>query len=744
MFHNRARLIGGEKVKPHWLEASDAFWYCDEGPPQRRFFLVNPAKGERLPAFDHERLARSLQDAAGSPVDSAALPFAAIELKNDAVEFDAFNAHWRCRLDSYQCERVAGHVYPNPLEVRSPDGRWAVFRRGYDLWIRSTASGEERPITTDGTADLSYGFTPDCLSFRVLMRRFGLPYFPPLVAWSPDSRRLVTHRTDQRDVRLTHLMEAAPADGGPPVLHTYRFAVPGDAQIPRAEIFVYDIDAASSVFAKAEPVLMPVVSPLLYSAMWWGTDGSAVYYLDQPRDLRTLSLKRLDPRTGAVRTLVQESGEPRVDSTPYAGSKPLVRVVSNGAEVIWYSQRDGWGHLYLYDAASGNLRCQLTSGEWAVQDILHVDERKRVVYFLAAGLVASDPYRRQVCRVGLDGKNFARVHADELDHAVTVAKSGTYYIDSASTIEMPPVITVRDWDGRALVELGSANVSRLVQAGWTAPERFCVKAADGKTDIYGVIYRPHGLDTTQRYPVIDHPYPGPQFNRVAPAFGEQVPFYHSDSLAALGFVVVCVDGRGTPGRSKAFHDLSYGHLDKAGYLEDHIAALRQLAQTRPWMDLNRVGIYGYSAGGYATVRAMCTYPDFFKVGVAICGTHEQRYGQLSWGETYLGQPENNGAYERASNSELADRLSGPLLLIHGELDDNVHPHLTMRLVERLIAANKDFDLLIIPGAEHLLIGFGHYINRRLWDYFVRHLHGMEPPRGYQLADIRPDISAFFG
>ena len=741
--HNRTKLVAGLKVKPRWIDKGARFWYRVDGPEGHSFVLVDPIEGTREPAFDHARLASSLEAASGSPVDAAALPFRAIELSDGAIEFDALDGHWRCSLDSYACVKVEGHVSPSPLEVSSPDGKWTVFRRDYDLWIRELATGAERPLTSDGVAENSYGFPPDCLNFGVLLRRFGLPYFPPLVAWSPDSLRVLTHRTDQRDIELAHLIESSPADGGRPVLHTFRYAMPGDEVMPRAELIVFDAATGTAVPAKTEPMLMPVVSPIMFGTVWWSADGAAVDYLEQPRDLRTLWLKRLDPVTGEVRTLVAEQGEPRVDLGQFLGAKPCVRVLSDGREVLWYSQRDGWGHLYLYDGDTGELRNQVTSGEWAVQELLHVDEDERVVYFLASGLVAADPYRRQVCRAGLDGTGFARLGDDDLDHAVTLPENGAYYIDSASTTDTPPVISVRGWDGNVIVELERPDISRLLETGWTPPERFCVKAADGETDIYGVLYRPHDFDPAESYPIIDLPYPGPQRNRVSACFGEQVPLYDTEAVPALGFAVIAVDGRGTPGRSKAFHDLSYGQLGKAGFLEDHIAALRQLAETRPWLDLDRVGISGISGGGFATVRALCAYPEFYKVGVAEAGNHDQRHYQLSWGETYDG-PLDDETYSRSSNVELADRLEGKLLLVHGEMDDNVYPQLTMRLVDRLIAANKDFELLVVPGAEHLFAGYAHYVRRRKWDFFVRHLLDAEPPAGYQLAAVLPDIEELFG
>jgi len=741
-FH-RSKLVAGASVKPVWLEGGARFWYRNDGPEGHSFFVVEPAARSRKPAFDHPRLASALKAASGQEVDAAALPFMAIELSANAIEFDAFGAHWRCDLESYACQKVEGHSWPNPMEAKSPDGSWAVTRRGDDLWIRSLKTGEERALTSDGAPDHSYASAPDCLTYGALMRSFGLPHLPPLVSWSPDSRYVFTQRIDQRNLPLSHLVEAAPANGGPPVLHSYRYAFPGAETVPMADLVVFDAETGKAVTAKTAPILMWIITPSWSGDWWWSQDGSAIYFVEQTRDLRTLWLKRVDPATGEVRTLVEEKGEPPLFATQFAYTKPIAHVLSGGEETLWWSQRDGWGHLYLYDAKSGALRGQVTSGEWAVQQILHVDEAQRVVYFIAAGLVKSNPYRRQVCRVGLDGAGFARLSDDDLDHVATVSPDGACFVDSASAVDTPPVIRVCDWSGEVLVELERADISRLLETGWTLPEKFCVKAADGVTDLYGVLYRPHGLDPKARYPVIDNPYPGPQRSRLPPSFGEW-PLYDPESVAALGFVVVALDGRGTPGRDRAFLDAARGQFDTAGFLEDHVAAIRQLAQSRPWMDLDRVGIYGASGGGYATVRALCAHSDFFKVGVSICGNHDQRLYQASWGETYVGAPGDDEAYLKGSNVDIADQLQGKLLLIHGEMDDNVHPHLTMRLADRLVAANKDFDLLIVPGADHTFVGYLGYTTRRRWDFFLRHLKGVEPPAGYRIADPPVGPDALFG
>lgn len=724
-------LVVGDKVRPQYIDGGARFWYSVSNGTGRRFVLVDPAAGTREPAFDHARLAATLADATGQQVDPEALPFLGIDLTGNAVEFFAFGAYWRCRFDDYTCGPADFSPPGSPLEVTSPDGKVAVYRRGHDLWARSLSDGREWALTTDGAPGHQYGTGPDSTANTVLMRKVGLPYLPPALAWSPDSTKVLAHRTDERAVRQTHLTQARPADGGAPAVHTQRYAYAGDEAMPLAKLVVLDVAAGTVVRAQAEPLLMPQMSPISTRWAWWAQDGSAVYYLARPRDLRTLSLHRMDPATGEVTTVLSESGETRVEPNQWLYEQPIVRVLAD--EVLWYSQRDGWGHLYRYDLRTGELLGQVTSGQWAVRRILRVDEAERAVYFIASGLVEKDPYRRTVCRVGLDGSGFARLTDDESDHVVTVPDGQGYFLDSASTVDTPPVTSLRDWTGRVLVELERADITKLSAIGWTAPERFRVKAADGVTDIYGVLYRPHGFDPAQRYAVVDNVYPGPQVNRVDPCFDAGGMGMDAEPLAALGFVVMALDGRGTPGRSKAFHDASYGRLADAGSLADHVAALRQLAETRPWMDLDRVGVLGHSGGGFAAARAMLDFPEVFKVGVALSGSHDAPHFNLGFVETYDGA-DNAEAWARTSNVDLADRLAGKLLLVHGEMDDQVHPIHTLRLADRLVAADKDFELLIVPGAEHTLIDHLAYVRKRSWDFLVRELMGVQPP-AYRPAAI---------
>ncbi|GLY48002.1 putative dipeptidyl peptidase IV [Lentzea sp. NBRC 102530] len=651
------------------------FWYQVRDGAAREFVVVDPAAGTRTPGFD--------------PTPFIATP-------------------------------------GNPLEVTSPDGKTAVFRTGHDL---SARSGDRTwALTTDGVPGHGYGHGPDAMSYGTLMRKFGMPHLPPAVAWSPDSSKVLAHRTDQRSVRQTVLVESRPAAGGPPVAHTQHYAYPGDESMPLASLVVFDVEAGTSVFARCDPLLMPEFSPITAGWAWWSADSTAVYFLSRPRDQRTLTLNRMDAVSGEVRVVVSETSSDRLGPNQFMYGTPLVRVLAD--EVLWFSQRDGWGHLYRYSLTTGELLGRITSGSWLVREILHVDESSRVVSFVASGLVAEDPYRRTVCQVGLDGAGFRIVTDDALDHVVTVSPDGSCFVDSASTVDTPPVISLRSWDGSVLVPLETADVSRLVATGWTAPERFRVKAADGVTDVYGVLYKPSGFDPAASYAVVDNVYPGPQVTRVDPCFDPGGMGLDAEPLAALGFVVVALDGRGTPGRSAAFLE---GSLASAGGLEDHVAALEQLAVSRPWMDLSRVGVMGHSGGGFAAGRAMLAFPETYKAGVALSGSHDARYIGLGWAENVDGA-DNPSAWLRASNVEIADRLAGKLLLVHGELDDTVHPDHSLRLADALITAGKEFELVIVPGAEHLFIDRMAYVRTKAWDFLVRALMGVEPP-AYRPAPI---------
>jgi dipeptidyl-peptidase 4 len=721
----RARRVPGGSVQPQWLSDGKRFWY----QVGTHFVLVDPGTGSRRDAFDHDRLAAALSLASGHAVTGSDLPIVAVQIGDDGtVTFSAFEARWEWSDTTGTCLRADGDAPVLPWEVESPDKAWTAFRRDGNIWVRSRDGGQEFALTDDAEPQLEYGGLADATGAKALMRAVGLP--PPFVVqWSPDSTRILVQRIDQRNLPELVLVESAPPDGSRPVEHRTRYTMPGEEAQATMTWNILDVTERTVVRQQTEPYVIMHATAVVY-AWWTGKSGESVHFLNHSRNARTLELRRLDPATGAVTTLISETGETRVDPTPQLGDPTMTRVLESG-EILWWSQRDGWGHLYLY-SADGQQVTQVTTGQWPVRKVLMLDEDHRQVWFVAAGLDEDDPYIRHICRIGLDGSGFLQLTDDDLDHDVVSPDEGGYFIDRASSPSQPPHAVVRDGAGQVLVDLECPDTDALRAQGWTPPERFRTTATDGKTPIYGLLWRPHGFDPTRRYPVIEQIYPGPQTYNAGAAF-DSPHVGHPESFAALGFAVVIVDGRGTAGRSKAFHDHSYGDMGNAGALDDHIAAIRELGRRHPWLDTARVGITGLSAGAFAAARALLKYPDFYTVAVAVSGNHDNTVNLAMWAEQYHGDITDEARLS-ISNAPLAANLEGKLLLIHGELDDNAHPYQTMRLADALIKADKDFDLIIIPGAEHALIGYGHYALRRTWDFFVRHLHGTEPP-SYRLAPI---------
>jgi dipeptidyl aminopeptidase/acylaminoacyl peptidase len=473
--------------------------------------------------------------------------------------------------------------------------------------------------------------------------------------------------------------------------------------------------------------------------MTWSPDSAKLAFVSTSRDHKSAVLRVADAGTGDVRTVFDEAVATHFESVTGW------RVLWATNEVIWNSQRDDWSHLYLYDLATGKLKNRITSGEGPVGQIIRVDEKSRTVYFSAMGREkGQDPYFRHVYRIGLDGKGLVSLTPEDGDHAAQLSPSGKYLIDTYSTSERPPVVVLRDFSGKVILLLEQADISKLVAAGWKPPIPFSVKARDGKTDLYGMLFRPTNFDPSKKYPIINHAYPGPQSGSVggrtfAAARGDK------QSLAELGFVVVSIDGMGTPGRSKSFHDAYYGAMGRDNTLPDQVAGMKELAQRYPWIDIDRAAMWGHSGGGFIAADAMFRYPDFFKVGISESGNHDQRAYEDDWGERYQGLLVKNDKgvdnYDVEANQTEAKNLKGKLLLAHGMMDGNVPPYNTLLVVDALIKANKDFDLLLFPYQAHGYGVDGPYMMRRRWDYFVQHLLGVDPPKEYKMqpaaAPARP-------
>ncbi|MBL8265976.1 S9 family peptidase [Steroidobacter sp.] len=731
------KLVLNEKITPTWT-GPDTFWYRSQTVDGHIFQRVDARRQSQAPAFDHERLASALSSLVGVRLDPKQLPFDRLSWSKDGrtLQVGYQGKAAGCTLDTYVCSPVDGKASPPVNQVRSADGRWLLDLREFNLILTDAASGTEFALTDDGVEDYGYADGSELKRTTISDRSRGLPS-PPVVLFSPDSKKILTYRLDMREVRRMHLLQDVP--GGAPVLHSYHYALAGDAHVPRAELMIFDLETRRRIVLDAPALQLPTPLSLTEFPILWSADSASVFFSSEERGSKQVDLYAADATTGKSRVLLQERSATYRDR----GAAAMMRLVPGRNELIWVSESSGWNHLYRVDIATGAIKNAITSGDWLVREIVHVDGRGQWIYFLGAGREAGrDPYYRHLYRVKLDGSRLQLLTPEDADHTVQASRDGKYFVDTFSRVDAPPVTTLRAADGAQVMTVARADISALLATGWKSPERFTVKARDGVTDLFGVIIKPVDFDPSKRYPVIDSIYPGPQITRVQKKFtaeGER----QDQAIAQLGFIVVAVDGMGTPNRSKAFHDVSYANMGDAGGLEDHISALRQLAARHPYMDVERVGIYGDSGGGYASVRALLKYPEFFKVGVAGVGNYDQRSYLAAWGERFQGYPVEQGAYESISNLPLAPHLQGKLLLMMATMDDNVHPTNTLQMIDALVAANKDFDLVVLPNRSHALndvskpqqpfIGADGYYTRRRWDFFVKHLLGTEPPQEYRIS-----------
>lgn len=754
---NEGTLVLNRAVTPHWrTSGSESFTYRKElGDGKAAFVRVDAATGARTAAFDARVVAAGLAKAMGKEIEPEELPFKDFdELAANRVRFSIASVTYTCSTRVAGCSSQS-LPQADPLGVPSPDGQWIAFSQDHNLWVRKSDGTERFALTHDGAPHYAYGGTPEAnplITEKVLADQPSAP----VVLWSPDSRHLLTQRLDERRVREVSLSQSAPTDGTPtPRLYRWRYAMATDAFVPLAEPWIFDIAAKSGNRIAVEPIPTLVTTSIEAKEAWWSPDNRHVYLFARSRYYKTMKLYEVDAANGASRTVVAETGATFVEAGTI-GQRPMVYVLRSG-DVIWFSERDGRGHLYVYDKASGELRRRLTQGDWSVRGVLRVDETQGFIYVLGSERdPRSDPYYRKVYRIRLSDGLTALLTPEDADHYVTSAQesayfdpppdqvrepaasrgfspSGRYFLDTFSRADLPPQTVLRHSDGRLVAEIERSDVSRVVARGLTTPERFNALAADGKTRLYGNILRPSNFDPNKQYPVIDSLYPGPQARKAYPRYLDIVFGYTADqTLAELGFVVIQLDGRGTPGRSKYFLDESYGKLGLAGHLDDHVAVIRELAQRYSYIDLKRVGVYGGSAGGDAALRALLTYPDFFAVGVSAAGSHDPRKQSAAYSETFMG-PDDGANYRSAANVPLVGQLKGKLLLLHGDMDWTVLTSNTLQVVDALIKHNKDFELLIVPNVGHSPLGVhGSYALRRTWDFLVENLLHIEPPIGYDL------------
>ncbi|MDE3154516.1 MAG: DPP IV N-terminal domain-containing protein [Acidobacteriota bacterium] len=731
MPYNTDPLVLHSGVRATWLwhDPDDRFWYRTRTERGEEFVLVDPVKQTRGPAFDQEKLAAGLSTAAGTHYEAYALPFRAFTFSDDrqSVWFDLGAKRWTCSLQGYTCTSQDNKVLKN--ESISPDHTKAVFIRDWNLWVRDLKTGKETPLTTDGVEN--FGYATDNAGWERTDR--------PIVLWSPDSTKVATFQQDQRKDGDMYLVNT---QVGHPKLEAWKYPLPGDKNVTMIERVIIDVDHPKVVRLKMPPdqhrstLCDDVACGGVWSDVQWSPDSKHLAFISTSRDHQHEVVRVADAGNGDVRDVFHEDVTTFYDSAQAMAGRANWAYLPQSNEIIWYSERDNWGQLYLYDLKTGALKQQITTGDGNVDQILYVDAPHREIYFIGNGKQPGiDPYYQHLYKIGFDGKGLQMLTpVPDADHDVSMSDDGRFFVDAYSTPVVPPVAFVGDDQGKQVMALEKADISRLLAIGWKPPVQIVVKARDGKTDLYGLMYRPTDFDPSKRYPIINHIYPGPQTGSVG---SRTFRASHGDtqSLAELGFIVVEIDGMGTPWRSHAFHAAYYGDMGD-NTLPDQVAGMKELAAKDPWIDLDKAGIYGHSGGGFATADAMFTYPDFFKVGISEAGNHDNRVYEDDWGERWQGllvtNPDGTTNYDSQANQLKAKNLKGHLLLAHGTMDTNVPPNNTLLVVNALIAANKDFDLIMLPNRNH---GFGNepYMVRRRWDYFVRYLMGATPPFEYQLT-----------
>ena len=764
------KMVFTTEIAPQWLRNSNRFWYTFKTPEGTKWYIVDPERKTKELLFDNDYMAAELTRIMKDPYDGQNLPFKSFRFTADekAIRFNLTHSveeeeelNWNTgktgkvkkkyyfeydlakrelrHLDGYKPETTKA------LGKVSPDGRYVIFAKDFNLWYmdrenfdkykvnKTDSTIVDHQLTFDGERDWGFGDSKWDSNEDVEKARTERKYYDNMV-WSPDSRNFLVMRVDYRNVEDLWVIQNT--GGKRPVLHSYKYQMPGEKEMPRYHLYIVDMETKQirevdmAAFKDQEAWFIKDDKPhqiirddyITNVDVWLGGNDDFFFYR-LSRDLKRRDICRVDVGTLTPKVIVEER------FNTYLETRPIKLTNGPGSDIVYWSEEDGWAHLYLY-GWDGERKRQLTSGPWHVEQVVGIDPAAKWIYFTANGKEKDiNPYYHFLYRVNFDGSGLKLLSPGDCSHTISMQDRMKYYVDYSSRVDMTPVTNLHDATGRKVMQLEEADLSQLFAAGYKFPEPFKVKAADGVTDLYGVLYLPFDFDESKLYPVVTYVYPGPQVEGVQYRYTK--PNYRLDQLAQLGFVVVTVGNRGGhPARSKWYHTYGYGNLRDYG-LADKKAAIMQLADRHPYMDISRVGITGHSGGGFMSTAAILQYPDFFKVAVSSAGNHDNNIYNRRWSEKHHGITEEMSAksdttfkFSIETNQKLAENLKGRLLLVTGDVDDNVHPANTMRMVEALIKANKRFDMLVLPGQSH---GFGgkmsDYFFWRMADYFCRYLMG---------------------
>ena len=757
------KLVFSTAVNPNWFKNSDKFWYTYQTPEGTFYYIVDPATGAKRPIFDNAKLAAQLTEIVKDPFDAQNIPIQSFKLVDDrkftfeiksTVDVDVKDEKTgktkkEKKVHGFEIDIATGNLteikdykspkpYPRWGSV-SPDKNYVVFSRDFNLYYMDMENFEkarkndedstivEHQLTTEGTQDFGFGSGDNdfYVTEKDKKKRTGA-----FVVWSPDSKRFAMVRSNTSKVKDMWVIDVLAEPR--PKLERYKYHMPGESEAPSRHLYIYDMESKSAkeikMSAFKDQEIRVSTTPQLKKDMFdeirhnvWLGDNDNFYVSRVSRDLKRVDFCLANVNTDTVKTLVEERLNTYVETRP-------VRTVNNGKEFIWWSERTGWAHLYLYDG-DGKLKNPITSGEYHVEDVVAVDPVQRVIYFTAnAKEKGENPYYTHQYRVNFDGTNLKLLNPGDFNHEANVSDNGKYFVNNYSRVDIAPKSALYDNNGKKLADLEQTDLTQLFAIGYKFPERFTVKAGDGKTDLYGVMYKPFDFDSTKLYPIIEYVYPGPQTEAVNASWTKSMD--RVDRLAQFGFIVITVGNRGGhPARSKWYHNYGYGNLRDYG-LEDKKVVAEKLAAKHKFIDINKVGIHGHSGGGFMSTAALLVYPDFFKVAVSSAGNHENNIYNRWWSEQHHGvleqiteKGDTTFKYSIDRNSQIAKNLKGHLMLVHGDIDNNVHPANTMRMVNALIKANKRFDMLMLPGQRHAFGDMTEYFFWRMGDYFSKHLIG---------------------
>lgn len=694
-------------VNPQWIDGTNLFWYVRNTPEGNEYVKVDAGKQKRTALFDQQKLSAALESSTGKDIDPMQLPIQRCHVTPgaDTLRFVYEGKRWcfdirRNRLtDEGQLPAPGRQRHWMEVDdekggapVTSPDGKYVAFIKNDNICVREVATGKETQLSQDGTPG---------------------NYYSSYIQWSPDSKLVAAFRIRPAQKRYVYYVESSPADQLQPKLHKQEYAKPGDELAFKVPC-IYGVENGKR--------LIPLTDLFSHQyeiyALQWNSDSKGITFEYNERGHKVYRVLEVSAEDGSVRPLIEEKEE------KYVNYPRIFRhFLADGKRIIWSSERDNYNHLYMYDRATDRPTHQITKGEWYVREVQYVDEENQQIYFSANGMNKDeDPYLIHYYRIGFDGKGLTALTPEEGMHKAWYSSDYKYLVDVYSKVDQAPVAVVRSAaDGKIVMPLEKADIAQLTANGWKAPEVFTAKGRDGKTDMWGIIYRPSNFDPAKKYPVIEYIYSGPGDQYVPKTFSSYN--WWMTSLAELGFIVVQVDGMTTSFRSKEFEEVCYKNLKDAG-LPDHIAWIKAAAQKYPYMDIDRVGIFGCSAGGQESTTAVLLHPEFYKAAYSACGCHDNRMDKIWWNELWMGYPVDD-SYKECSNVENAHLLQRPLMLVVGEMDDNVDPASTMQVVNALIKANKDFELVVIPGAHHTMgEDFGEH---KRYDFFVRNLMGVNPP-----------------